>query len=373
MTLPDLRFIPGLSGKRVLLRVDFNVPCRGGEVADGFRIERALPTIALLRKEGARVILATHLGRERESVEPVASFLKRFFPLSFVPDVVGAHARAAAGAAGKGEIVLLENLRREAGEEKNDPSFARSLASLADLYVNEAFSASHRSHASIVSVPRLLPHAAGPLFLEEVAALSRARAPERPALAIVAGAKGKSKAPLLARLAATYDVLFVGGALANDFLKVAGYPIGASASAGADPAEVQALLSGGKIAIPRDVAVLRNGRKEILSPSSVGERDVILDVGPASGEELRKLVADARFILWNGPLGAVERGFREGTAKLAASLAASSATTIVGGGDTIAALSPRERAAISFISTGGGAMLEFLLAGTLPGLRELQR
>lgn len=355
----SVRDIPLLENIPVLVRAALNVPVENGRVVNDYRLRRAVPTIQYLRERGARIVLIGHIGeRGTETLEPVARALGRLMPgVSFCGETAGERARAAARALSPGNVLVLENLRRNKGETTNDPSFANELAALADVFVEDSFDTCHRAHASIVGVPKLLPSYAGLLLEEEVRELSRALSPERPSLAVIGGAKFSTKKAVLAALLATYDHVFVGGALANDFLKAAGQEVGKSLVSGADESTVKALLSNPKLVLPIDSVVVH---------------EKILDHGSGTSALLASLAQEAETILWNGPLGNYENGFTAATNAFARAAAAARAYTVVGGGDTVAAIEelgllPR----FSFVSTGGGAMLDFLAKGTLPGIEAL--
>jgi phosphoglycerate kinase len=304
--------------------------------------------------------------------------MREFIPrLIFCPVSTGAEARAAVRALAPGDVLMLENLRRHAGEKKNDPEFAADLAELADVFVQDSFDVCHRAHASVVGVPELLPSYAGLLVEKEVLELTKALAPKRPSLAIIGGAKFSTKQPVIKRLLERYDRVFVGGALSNDFLKAKGYPMEASLVSDADQSLIKELLNHPRLVLPTDEIYAVPG-----SPASTGiagmldgkaPYEAVLDNGPRTVSRLMELVKEAKTVLWNGPLGNYEKGFVEGTERLAEAIAKSGAHSILGGGDTIAAV---EKLGIgghfSFISTGGGAMLDFMATGTLPGLEALR-
>ncbi|HEX7724802.1 MAG TPA: phosphoglycerate kinase [Candidatus Paceibacterota bacterium] len=370
-TLTDIK---NLKGVKVFLRADFNVPVQGGKVMDDFRIKAAVPTIDALRKGGARVIIASHLEvleGEKATLEPVAEVLKKLgVPVTFVGDY--AKAAAAADALKDGECILLENLRVNEGEKKNDPEFAKMLASLAQIYVNDAFPVSHRKHASVVGVPKLIPGYAGLQIQKEVENLSQAFNPSHPFLFVLGGAKFDTKMPLIEKFSGLADTIFIGGAIANDFFKAKGYEVGESVLSEGD-FDVKPLLTNPKIILPIDVS----NQDHVIKPAnSASKTDKILDVGPASVEALKPKIAAAKFILWNGTLGYCEAGYPEATntlAKLIVEATKNGATSIVGGGDTVAALSELGLdTSFSFVSTAGGAMLDFLAKGTLPGLEVLK-
>ena len=361
-----------LRGQRVLLRLDLNVPIEKGVVADDFRIASSLPTIEYLRAAGARVIIVSHLGRRpEETLSPVADFLNKSFPIRFCPTV--AELGSMTNSLADGEVLLLENIRRETGEETNDDALARTLSAAADLYVNDAFASSHRAHASIVGAPRYLPGVAGLRFAKEIENLRRAFAPPPPFLLILGGAKFETKLPLLECFIASADRIVIYGALAHAFFIELGYELGKSL-VDKETAAVRPFLHQPKIILPVDVRVKNGDRVFIKTPDALVATDNILDVGLLSIERLLPVIADARFILWNGPLGNFEHGFRGSTDAVAKFIAASEAESIVGGGDTVAsirALNILDQ--FDFVSTGGGAMLDFLATGTLPGLEALKR
>lgn len=370
--MKSVESIPILKNIPVLLRTS--------QAVNEVRLREALPTIEYLQKHHARVILATHVsGTGTETAKPMYEALKRFIQsIAWCPVSVGPAARQAVRDIPPGGVLMLENLRRNKGEEKNDPAFAAELAELADVFVEDAFDTCHREHASIVSVPTLLPSYAGFTLLKEIAELSKALEPKSPSLAIIGGAKFSTKEPVISRLLTLYDHVFVGGAIANDFIQAAGNPVGASAVSGGDPQAIDAMRLNQKLVLPIDARVAplgskRNVAREALL-SDVHDTEAILDAGPKTVASLETLVQQASFVLWNGPLGNFENGFTDATAALATAIARSSAYSVVGGGDTIAAIEEQKaNEHFSFISTGGGAMLDFLAYGTLPGIAVLEK
>lgn len=374
--MKTLRDIQYLEGVRVLLRVDFNVPVQNGVVTDDFRIRMALPTIDLLRSKGAKVILMSHLesiSGEDGSLEPVADHLVKLGePVTFVrslraaDDLIKSELR-------NGECMLLENLRQSAGEKANDLGFSKELASLGDIYVNDAFSVSHRAHASISGVPALLPSYAGLGLEKEVKNLSLVFDPSHPFLFILGGAKFETKLPLLTKFLDIADTVFVGGALCNDFFKSKGYEVGTSLVSSGH-VDLTKFLTNDKLALPTDVVI---GNGEVKAADGISPADKIMDSGPKTMEALQKKINEAKFILWNGPLGLYEDGYRGPTVELArmiGSVTGRGVTTIIGGGDTLAAVATlgiEDR--FTFVSTGGGAMLDFLAKGTLPGIEALDQ
>jgi phosphoglycerate kinase len=367
----------------ILVRASLNVPVENGKVMNDYRLRRALLTIKFLAERGARVVLISHLGEKgTETLAPVAEALSSLIPgVSFFGETVGPRVRAAVHDVPAGGILVLENLRRDQGEVKNSRAFAEELAGLADVFVEDSFDTCHRSHASIVGVPALLPSYAGLLLEEEVLELTRALTPARESLAVIGGAKFSTKEAVLEKLLTTYEHVFVGGALANDFLKASGYEVGKSLVSDGDVAPIKALLKNPRLVIPIDNIVVPSDKKDspdahaharVAQNGDVGENDIILDHGPGTTALLAKFATEAKAVLWNGPLGYYENGFIDSTTGLAHAIAASNAHSVVGGGDTIAAIEglgllPR----FSFVSTGGGAMLDFLAQGTLPGIGAL--
>jgi phosphoglycerate kinase len=383
-TLDDL----DLAGKRVLLRVDMNVPMQGGAVTDTARIEKIVPTIVEILENGAGIMLASHFGRPKGvvvpelSLEPLAAVLNSFLPdneVIFSSD--GSHAVA------PGEIVLLENLRFNSGEEGNDPAFAQSLAAHADIYIDDAFSCAHRAHASIDGVARLLPAAAGRLMQQELEALNDAlENPAHPVAAIVGGNKISTKLGVLENLITKVDHLIVGGAMANTFLFAGGVQIGKSLCE-EDMAETARRITaaakgtGCSLHLPVDAVVaagLEAGiAAETVAIDAVPEDQMILDVGPESAGKIAELLTDCKTLVWNGPLGAFEfTPFDAGTnaaAQAAAKLTEKGALlSVAGGGDTMAALANAGvTETFSYISSAGGAFLEWLEGKTLPGIAVL--
>ncbi len=376
----SVRKIQILENIPVLVRAALNVPVENGQVMGAFRLRRALRTIAFLQARGARTVLIGHIGEKgTETLEPVFRAMMPMVPgIQFCHVSTGPVARAMVRELPPGGVLMLENLRRDAGEVANDTKFAADLADLGDVFVEDSFDVCHRAHASVVGVPEYLPSYAGLLVEEEVTELSKARAPKNPGIAIIGGAKFATKEPVLKRLLSTYDRVFVGGALANDFIKASGKPVGCSLVSDASQAEIRQLLGSRKLMLPIDYVVAPIGSRRsagrIALPHDVQPDEAILDNGPQTVLMLAERIKNAKTVLWNGPLGNYENGFVEGTEALAKVIASSKAYSVIGGGDTVAAierLGLNER--ISFISTGGGAMLDFLADGTLPGLAVLAK
>lgn len=378
-------------GKRVLVRVDFNVPMEGGRITDDTRIRASLPTIRDLLERGAAVILVSHLGRPKGTVvdelrlAPVAQRLAELLgrPVQIARDVAGPDAQAKAAALKPGDVLVLENVRFEPGEEKNDPELARRLASLADLYVNDAFGTAHRAHASTVGVAAYLPAFAGYLMEAEVNALQRLlENPERPYVAILGGAKVSDKLGVLRNLLERVDAILVGGGMANTFLLAKGITIGTSLAEPHLTGEANAILQtaqdrGVAFGLPTDVVVAPNLESEgiVVPVDHIPPDHAIYDIGPETIKHYTEQIARARTIFWNGPMGVFEKPqFAKGTLEIARAVAATQAYTVVGGGDSIAAI---EQAGvtdqISHVSTGGGASLEFIEGRILPGIAALMQ
>lgn len=392
-TLDDI----DVAGKRVLVRVDINVPIRDGKVTDDTRIRAIVPTVRDIRSNGGIPILVAHFGRPKGKVVPELSLAAVVpsleaaleTPVVFASDDDGRTATDWAASLQAGQVLLLENVRFHEGEEKNAPGFARELAGLADVYVNDAFSAAHRAHASTEGVAHILPSAAGRQMQAEIQALRRALDnPERPTVAVVGGAKVSTKIPVLSNLMSKVDKLIIGGGMANTFLLAQGLEIGKSL---AEPDFVETArevlakseTSGCEILLPTDVVVAKEfkaGAPSAVVPVSKAPDDaMILDIGPETVAQLAGIIGTCRTILWNGPMGAFEiEPFGEGTFRLAAEVAAltrnGTLVSISGGGDTVAALNAAGVADdFTYVSTAGGAFLEWLEGRELPGVAALLR
>jgi phosphoglycerate kinase len=384
-----------MHNKRVLLRIDLNVPVENGIVTDATRIERVAPTIREIADKGGKVILLSHFGRPKgpnpkDSLKPVAAEVARVVgrPVAFAEDCVGAKAETAVAAMRTGDVLCLENTRFYKEEEKNDPSFVAKLAALGDIYVNDAFSAAHRAHASTEGLAHRLPAYAGRAMQAELEALTRAlESPERPLAAIVGGAKVSTKLDLLGNLIDKVDALIIGGAMANTFLLAQGTPVGNSLAERELAETARDILAKAKakncdIVLPVDVVVAP--KLEASAPSrtvdlaQVGAQDMILDIGPRSVGHVVSLLARTKTLVWNGPFGAFEvEPFDTGTLEVAEAAAeltsAGKLVTVAGGGDTVAALNAAgvtER--LTYVSTAGGAFLEWLEGKALPGVEVLR-
>jgi phosphoglycerate kinase len=386
-----VRDLRELKRMRVFCRVDFNVPLEAGRVTDDSRITASLPTIGLLRDAGARVVLASHLGRPKGKARPeftlapvamhLASLLGR--SVAFAPDCIGDSVEGAVAAVEDGGVLLLENLRFYAGEEANDAGFARALARLGDVYVNDAFGSAHRAHASTVGVPGLLkPAAAGLLMEAELSHLgSLLEHPSHPFLAILGGAKVSDKIELIENLLPRVDGFLIGGGMAYTFLKAQGHPVGSSLVEGDKLDHARSLLqkaeaAGKRFVLPIDhIAAVRGDDANVRTIAGVDLKDdeAGMDIGPATAALFANEIARAATVLWNGPVGRFEvEAFSQGSRRVAEALASSHVVSVVGGGDTGAAVNRFGLAAkMSHVSTGGGASLEFLSGMTLPGVAAL--
>lgn len=354
--MKTIKEVENLDGVKVLVRLDFNVPVQNGIIVDDFRIQKSIPLINYLVKKGAQIILISHIEtKDNPTLEPIAQHLKKLG----VDCVFEKNYKKVLNT--KNKITLLENLRLHDGEKENDKKFARELASLADIYVNEAFPVSHREHASVCAITEFIPSYAGLQFEEEVKHLSSAFNPDHPFLFVLGGAKFETKLPLIEKFIGIADKIFVGGALANNFFKEQGKDIGKS------------LVSPENFNLSRFL----NTNKILLPIDSLKKDDAVMDCGMGTVDMLRVEIEKAKYILWNGPLGAYETGYRASTLQLAEILADATvrgAKTIVGGGDTIATISELKlEDKFTFLSTGGGAMLDFLAKGTLPGIEALEK
>lgn len=380
-----------VGAKKVLVRVDFNVPMENGKITDDTRIVKSLPTIQYLTQNGAKVILLTHLGRPKGkpapefSTEPVARYLSKLTgqEVLFAPDCGGEESQRLINGMKAGQIILLENTRFYPGEEKNDAQMSQNLAKLADLYVNDAFGAAHRAHASTEGVAHYLPAVAGLLMEREIEVLSEVvTRPKKPFVAVLGGAKVSDKLPVIKNLLPKVDALLVGGGMANTLLKAQGFDMAKSLVENDVLEEARALLkqtgSGEGIMLPQDVVIAQELKEDApaktVAVDSIPAGWMALDIGSETVEAYQNIIAQAATILWNGPLGVYEiEQFAQGTNRIAQAAAHSAAKTVIGGGDVVAAV---EKAGLSekiyHISTGGGASLEFLEGRTLPGLAALQ-
>lgn len=382
--LHSIEQVKNLKNKRVLLRTDFNVPLKDGKILDDFRIRASLPTIQYLLKKDAKVIIISHLGqpekgagkarKQQWSLRPIRDYLMQLLgqPVGFLEDFLKKQIT-------KQRVVLVENLRFDAGEEKNDEDFAKSLAELGEIYVNDAFGVCHRSHASVVAITKFLPSYAGLLLEEEIKNLSiLLEKPQKPFVALIGGAKISTKLGVIKKLLPKLDFLLLGGGFANTVLQAKGLSVGKSLAEPVMLQEAKEILQAkGKVKIPLDV-IVASGPEKIFwrRAQEVSAREVISDIGPETIKLFSAILRTAKTILWNGPVGMFEQPqFRHGSIALGgliASRAKGKTFAVVGGGETIAALQLTGMANyIDWISTGGGAMLEFLEKGILPGIEPL--
>lgn len=380
-------------GKRVLVRVDFNVPLDDlKQITDDTRIRSALPTIQYLVGEGAKVILASHFGRPKGQVNlkyslaPVATRLSELLgqKVPLAQDCIGQEVMNQVEALEQGQVLLLENVRFHDEEERNNPEFAKQLASLAEVYVNDAFGTAHRAHASTEGVAHYIPAVAGFLMQKEVEVMGKAlENPARPFVAIIGGAKVSDKIGVIENLLNKVNVLIIGGGMANTFLKAQGYAVGKSLIEEDKVPLAAELLEKAKklgvvIALPQDVVLAKEFKADAEHRTArvdqIEDEEMALDIGPLSSQEFAQYIADAQTIVWNGPMGVFEMAnFAKGTEKVAQAVAACSGTTIVGGGDSVAAVEKMGVAdQLTHISTGGGASLEFLEGKVLPGVAALE-
>jgi phosphoglycerate kinase len=394
MAVKSIRDI-ALKGKRVFFRFDFNVPLDGsGAIKDDTRIMRALPTVKYAVEQGARSILTSHLGRpkgERKpemSLKPVAARLGELLgqDVAFVDDCIGDKVKAAVNGLPEGGVLLLENLRFYPGETKNDPAFAAELASVADVYINDAFGTAHRAHASTVGVPDLVAEkGAGLLLKEELDSLGKAlTAPQKPVVAIFGGAKVSDKLGVLHNILGRMDAVLIGGGMANTFLKAEGMDVGASKVEEDMIGTAEDILKSGRekgcaIVLPADVVVaeaIEEGAKtEVVDVREIPAGKMALDIGPKTAEVFKGEIAKAGTIVWNGPMGVFEMAaFKKGTMEIADAVAEAKGFSVVGGGDSVRAVHQAGIAnKISYISTGGGAFMEFMEGKTLPGVAALEQ
>jgi 3-phosphoglycerate kinase len=384
MKIKSMRNIKNLAGKKVLLRADLNVPIKAGRIKDDYKIVAALPTVRYLFRHNCRVIMATHLGKggKTDSTKPLADRLSRLLgkKIRLVKNYLNKTGVAEIKKMGEKEAVILENLRRQAGEEKNDKKFAKSLASLADIYVNDAFAVSHREHASVSAIKKYLPAYAGLLLEKEVLNLSKVLSPTKPLVAIIGGAKIKTKINLINNLAKRSERILIGGALANNFIAAHGFKIGKSL---ADKSSIRLAAALAKkyknIILPVDVLAAKkitSAAYEVKPVNQVKADEIILDIGPRTVKLFVSFINQANTIIWNGPLGYFEnKHFKHGTLCIARVVAARStgkAFGVAGGGETIEALRlTKMENYLDWVSTGGGAMLAFLAGERMPGLEGI--
>lgn len=389
MKIATLRSLKNIKNKTVFLRVDFNVALDSGKIKDDYRIVAGLETINYLLEKGARLIIASHLGEPKGkfelaySLKPVATRLKNLLkkPVKFIPGALGPKVIQALKTLSAGEILMLDNLRFNSGELANDPAFASELAALADIYVSDAFSVSHRDQASVSAIKKYLPSYAGLLLEKEISALNKILKPRKPLVVIMGGAKISTKAPLISKLYASANYILLGGALANNFFKFKKLEIGKSLFDEDSQTYVTKFYKGNKLSpkiiLPLDVVVkTKKGFAQVRSPHNVKKDEYIFDIGPKTISLYARYIKSAQTLIWNGPMGKFEEAsFKQGTlsiARLVASRAGGKAYGVIGGGETVAALKLTKMAEyVDWVSTAGGAMLSYLGGSKMPGLSKI--
>ena len=366
--------VKSLKGKIVLLRLTLNVPLKNNVIQNDFRLRQVIPTLEYLREKRAKTVVISHIGKDGSlGLRPIVTYLNKHLEVGFLPDGDKKRRDSVIESMRDGSITVLENLRKLPGEVENSLKLAKELAELPGIFINEDFAASHRKHASIVGVTKILPSFAGPLFDKEVRELSRAFKPTRPFIMILGGAKFKTKLPLVKKFLSKADKIFIVGALANSFLGELDYEVGRSLVDN-EFLGLAKLSRNKKIILPKDYIV--KSRSGIITklPIAINKDEKIVDVGPETVAEIKEALKGAKFVMWNGPLGKFEDGFGESTEAVAHAIAKSGAYSIVGGGDSISAI---EKLGIldkfNFVSTGGGAALDFLAKGTLPGIEAIKK
>ncbi len=362
--------LPDLKGKRVILRASFNIPLdEKGAIRNAFRLERALPTLRYLHEQGAKTVIISHIGRApEETLKPIFAALESRFPIHFGGVITSDSFKERANLMSDGTFLMAENIRQDEREETNDIEFAKLLAQFGDIYINDAFAEAHREHASLHALATLLPAYAGLNLLQEIDHLKKVMVPERPSLFLLGGAKFETKMPLVEKYLNVYDHIFICGALMNDVFKAKGYEVGESLVSDVSLAGAKFLASE-KIILPVDVMVEGPRGTATKKPTEVEPDEKIMDCGPESVALLATYINSAKTVLWNGPFGNYERGFTTGTTKTMKILAESRAFSVVGGGDTVAAIQELGlNDKIGFVSIGGGAMLTYLEHGSTPVL-----
>lgn len=381
MKIRIIKNLKNIRGKKILLRCDFNVPIVDGKIMDDYKIVAGLPTIRFLSRYGAKVIIVTHLGdpdgkiNEEYTVEPIAKKLNLLLhqKVIFIDDVVGFKAGNEVSGMENGDILVLENLRFYKGEEKNDQKFAKSLSQLADIYINNAFAVSHRKHASVSAIKKYLPSYVGFLVEKEIKSLDKIIKPEKPLIAVIGGVKAKTKIEILKKISSKADKILIGGALANNFLKIRGYEIGESIFDKESFKDVEK-LNKKNILLPIDAVVKTSDSEiKIKNINKILKTDKIYDIGPETIKLYASYIKKAKTIIWNGPMGMFEESkFKHGTIVIGRTIAARSKGTafgVAGGGETIEALNRTDmQDYMDWVSTGGGAMLAYLGGERMPGL-----
>lgn len=363
--MKNITEVADLKGKRVIVRASLNIPLEDGKIRNAFRLTRALSTLRYLHEQGAQTIIISHIGRKpEETLRPVFDELEKFLPIHWGGVITGTEFSERAALLSNGTFLMAENLRQDEREEANDMEFAKEIAAFGDLYVNDAFAEAHREHASLSALATLLPAYAGLTLLEEVEQLKKVMIPQHPSLFLLGGAKFETKMPLVEKYLALYDHVFIGGALANDVFKAKGYEVGTSLVSDVS-IEGAAFLESSKLLIPLDVKVEGPHGARVCLPHEVASDEKILDCGPATIEMLTPFIKEAATVLWNGPFGNYEGGYKQSTEDTMHLLAESGAYSVVGGGDTVAAIEALGlNDKLGFVSIGGGAMLTYLEHGS---------
>jgi phosphoglycerate kinase len=358
--------------KVVIVRASLNVPLSDGKVTNQYRLKRALPTLRYLSEQGAKTIIVGHIGRDpKETLQPVQTALENYLPVQWGGTIGTDRFKEHLAVLPEGHFLLAENLRQDEREKANDEAWGKEVAALADIYVNDAFPNCHREHMSMVGLPQHLPAYAGLNLIEELEHLKRVMQPESPSLFLIGGAKFDTKLPLVEKYLDDYDHLFVSGALMNDIFKAKGYEVGQSLVSDVDLSQAS-FLSHEKLLLPIDVVVEGPNGKQVRKPDEVAPDESMMDAGPATVEMLRSHINSAKTVLWNGPFGNFEKGYADSTLETVKLLAEADAFSVVGGGDTVAAIEQLElNDKLGFVSTGGGAMLTLLEDGTTPAIQAL--
>lgn len=373
--MKSIKELKSLVGEKVILRADFNVPLKNDTVLDDFRIKKTIETITYLQKKGAATIIISHIGDTgKETLKPVFRSLKKYIKnAEFISSpILSNETEDRIKSLKKGDVVLLENLRQEEGEKKNSPSFARALSRYGEIFINDAFSVCHREHASVVGITKYLPSYAGFQLEKEINNLSEAFKPPHPFLFILGGSKFETKIPIIKKFLRQADDIFIGGAIANDFFKAKGYEVGTSL-VGENNFQLVQIIKSKNLILPSDVIVLKENERLSKKVQDVNPDENILDIGPESILKLKELVEKSKFILWNGPLGKYEDGFSGSTEEILKAISKSKAKNVIGGGDTVTLITKLKiEDKLGFVSTGGGATLDFLAKGMLPGIRVLK-
>ncbi len=362
-----------LKGKKILLRLSLNVPIDGGKVINDFKLKKILYTIEFLRNEGAKILILGYAGRkETDTLKPVGDYFKQFFSFKFINDVLAKENSEIISEMKDGEVVLFGSTKKYKEETQNCDNFSRKIASLGDIYVNEAFPDSHRKYSTIVGLPKLMQSYFGPIFIKEVEELQCVKNAEFPSMFILGGNKLKTKLPFAKKFVEIADFVFVGGSLANDFFKLKGYEIGKSLILNQELG-LKELLDNKKIILPIDLIVSNEEGVFEREVDGVLKDDIILDAGPKTVQLLNKKIKQSKFILWNGPIGDYKKGFVDGTYGLIQAITESDAESIAGGGDTVFCIDKLGlKDKFDFLSTGGGAMLELVANGTLVGIEAIK-